>query len=150
LERFHAQWIARQDELSYRAGMKRDANEASGFQFGLVEAIGKAPAWILTNEQITDLENLTLGQERDNVKRWHWNSPVDLQVNFFGDQMQSAIGQYSAQGIEALRNKLSQYPQGTKFWLNIFASPDQVTSTVEAINDIAGQYGLQIDRPPTN
>src|SRR5271154_1796926 len=148
LKRFHAQWLARQDEWSSRVGMKSDVNEAVGFQFGLVEAIGKAPAWLLTNEKITDLENLNIGQERDNVKQWQWSSPVDLQVNFFGDQMQASIGQYSAQGLEALRNKLSQYPKGTKFWLNIFASPDQVTSTLEAINDVAGQYGLQIDRPP--
>jgi hypothetical protein len=35
------------------------------FQFGLVEAIGKAQAWLLTNEEITAFEILTLGQERD-------------------------------------------------------------------------------------
>jgi hypothetical protein len=150
LKRFHAQWLARQDELTYRANMKRDANEASGFQFGLVEAIGKAQAWLLTNEQLTDLENLTLGQERDNVKQWHWSSPVNLQVNFFGDQMQASIGQYSVQSIEATRSKLSQYPKGTKFSLSIFGSPNQMNSTLDAINDMAGQYGLQIDRPPAN
>ena len=66
--------------------MRSDANEAVGFQFGLVEAIGKAPAWFLTNDEITELENLTLGQERDNVKQWHWTSTVNVNVNFVGQQ----------------------------------------------------------------
>jgi hypothetical protein len=62
LRSFHEQWAEREKDLSGRPGMPSDANEAMGFQFGLVEAIGRAQAWVLSNEQITDLENLTLGQ----------------------------------------------------------------------------------------
>jgi len=77
-----------------RPGMRADANEAVGFQFGLVEAIGKAPAWLLTDEEITKLENLTLGQERDNVKQWHCTSTVNVAVNFVGDQIIASMNQY--------------------------------------------------------
>ena len=38
-------------QCSMRPGMRADANEAVGFQFGLVEAIGKAPAWLLTERR---------------------------------------------------------------------------------------------------
>src|ERR1700731_4638067 len=69
LRKFSEQWAARGTELDMRPGIRNDANEAVGFQFGLVEAIGKAQAWLLSEEQITELENLTLGQERDNVKQ---------------------------------------------------------------------------------
>src|SRR5438045_1701040 len=50
------------------------------------------------------LENLTLGQERDNVKQWHWSSPVDLNVSFFSDQMQASINnQYNSADLVSLR-----------------------------------------------
>ena len=35
---------------------------------------------MVTDEQVTELESLTLGQERDNVKQWHWNSSVELTI----------------------------------------------------------------------
>jgi hypothetical protein len=82
LSRFHAQWAERETELNFRTGMKRDASEASSFQYGLVEAIGRAQAWVLTDDEVTALENLTLGQERDNVKQWHMKLPVDLNITF--------------------------------------------------------------------
>jgi hypothetical protein len=131
--------------------MRSDANEALGFEFGLVEAIGRAQAWLLTNEQITDLENLALGQERDNVKRWHWSSPVDLNISFFGEQIQAIINsQYTATDLAFLRSKLAQYPSGTKFWLNIFGSHERVAPVLNAINDVAAEHGLQVDSPQPN
>jgi hypothetical protein len=151
LRNFHAQWAERENELTYRAGMRSDANEALGFEFGLVEAIGRAQAWLLTNEQITDLENLALGQERDNVKRWHWSSPVDLNISFFGEQIQAIINsQYTATDLAFLRSKLAQYPSGTKFWLNIFGSHERVAPVLNAINDVAAEHGLQVDSPQPN
>ena len=147
LHRFHAQWAERGNELTYRPGMAGDANEAMSFQYGLVEAIGKAQAWLLTNEEITALENLTLGQERDNVKQWHWSSPIDLNVSFFSDHMQATVNnQYTATDLRSLQSKIGQYPSGTKFWLNIFGSPDRVTPVLAAINDVAAEHGLQIER----
>jgi hypothetical protein len=130
-----------------RPGMPSDANEAVGFQFGLVEAIGKAQAWLLTNEKITELENLTLGQERDNVKQWHWSSPVNLTVSFFGEKMVANINQYSATDLTSLKTKLAQYPSGTKFWLNILGSPERVAPVRAAITDIAEEHGFDLAEP---
>ncbi len=146
LRSFHALWAERVNELVYRPGMPRDANEALGFQYGLVEAIGKAQAWLLTNEEITALENLTLGQERDNVKHWHWSSPLDLNVTFFRNQMQASINnQYNASDLVSLRTKLAQYPSGTRFLLTISGPPDLVTPALAAINDLAAEHGLQVE-----
>jgi hypothetical protein len=136
------------NELVDRPGIPRDANEAMGFQYGLVEAIGKAQAWLLTNEEITALENLTLGQERDNVRQWHWSSPVNLAVSFFGSQMQATVNnQYYAADLPSLRAKLAQYPSGTNFLLAISGPPDRVTPVVAVINDVAREHGLQVQGP---
>jgi hypothetical protein len=142
---FHAQWKERGNELAYRPGMTRDANEAMGFQYGLVEAIGKAQAWLLTNEEITALENLTLGQERDNVKQWHWSSPVDLNISFLNDQMQASINNlYNSADLDFLRSKLAQFPGGTIFRLSISGPHELVTSALAVLNDLAAEHGLQV------
>lgn len=151
LHKFHEQWSERGNELSMRPGMRVDANEAVGFQFGLVEAIGKAPAWLLTDDEITELENLTLGQERDNVKQWHWKSTVNVNVSFAGDQIIASMNQYTATDIASLKAKLAQYPSGTKLWLNIFGSPERVSLVHTAIEDIAAEHGFELAQPePTN
>lgn len=154
LERFHAQWAGRADELTvYRPGMKKDAREAMELEGGLIEALGTAQAWLLTNDQVGALANLTSGQERANVKRWHWSSPVDLDVAFFRGQMQATVHQYSATGMASLLSKLEQYPAETEFLLNISGPQDKVGRTVTALDDAASEHGLQIElvKPmPTN
>jgi hypothetical protein len=151
LASLHEQWKDRAGDLADRPGMPRDASEAVGFQFGLVESIGKAQAWLLTSEEVTTLENLTLGQERDNVKQWHWNSPVDLSIHYFNDQIQASINnQYNAADLASLQAKLAQYPAGTAFQLTTFGPPDLVARAVEAIKDTAAKNGLQVEEqaPP--
>ncbi|PYU65936.1 MAG: hypothetical protein DMG56_01775 [Acidobacteria bacterium] len=151
LRKFHEQWSGRGNELSMRPGLRSDANEAIGFQFGLVEAIGKAPAWLLTDDEITELENMTLGQERDNVKQWHWKSTVNVNVSFAGDQIISSMNQYTATDVSSLKAKLAQYPSGTKLWLNIFGSPEHVASVHATITDIAAEHGFELAQPePVN
>jgi hypothetical protein len=151
LRKFHEQWEGRGNELSMRPGMRADANEAVGFQFGLVEAIGKAPAWLLTDDEVTELENLTLGQERDNVKQWHWTPPVNVNVSFVGDQIIASVNQYTATDIASLKAKLEQYPSETKLSLNIFGSPEQVARVHAATEAIADERRFELTRPePTN
>ncbi|MGC1617595.1 MAG: hypothetical protein WA765_03810 [Candidatus Acidiferrum sp.] len=149
LRKFHEQWSERGNELSMRPGMRSDANEAVGFQFGLVEAIGKAPAWLLTDDEVTELENLTLGQEQDNVKQCHWTSTVNVDVSFAGDQIIASVNQYAATDITSLKGKLAQYPEGTKLWLNIFGSTEQVATVRAAIVDIAAEHGFDLAQPET-
>jgi hypothetical protein len=151
LRKFHEQWSERGNELSMRPGMRSDANEAVGFQFGLVEAIGRAPAWLLTDDKVTELENLTLGQERDNVRQWHRTSAVNVDVNFAGQQIIASINQYTATDLASLKSKLAQYPGGTKFWLNIFGPPDRVGTVHAAITETAAEHGFELAQPePVN
>lgn len=144
LRKFSEQWAPRGAELDMRPGIRNDANEAVGFQFGLVEALGKAQAWLLTEEQITELENLTLGQERDNVKQWQWKSPGDLSVTLVGNQMIATVNQYSALDVASLKAKLAQYPRGTTFQLNISGPPDRIAPVRAAISEVVAEHGLDV------
>ncbi len=71
---FHEQWAHRGNELVYRAGMSRERSDAINLQFILVESLGKAQAWLLSNEEVTELEKLTVGPQREDIKQWHRKS----------------------------------------------------------------------------
>jgi hypothetical protein len=125
--------------------MSQDANEATGFQFGLVEALGGAQAWLLTDEQITELQDLTHGGEKENVRNWHWSSPVALTIsgskeNLFFD----FTGRYCTTDIASMKNKLAQYPSRTKFVVRILTSSEDAAPVLKAINEVANERGLDV------
>jgi hypothetical protein len=147
LRRFHKQWSGHAYDLNSRPQMSREALDAMSFQFGLVEALGRAQAWLLSNDQITELENLTLGSEQENVKHWHWHSPLDLTINFlFDERLQAGVNQqYSAADVAAVVSKLAQYPTGTTFWLTTFGPPELLAPVLREINNAAADHGLVIE-----
>lgn len=151
MRKFHEQWSERGNELVMRSRMLRDANEAVSFQYGLVQSIGSAQAWLLTDDEITDLENLTLGQERDNVKSWHWTSEVRLSIGFVGNTFLGRANQYVATDLPSLKAKLAQYPSGTKVSLSVLGSPEREELLRAAILGVARERGLDvIPTEPTN
>lgn len=149
LKAFHEQWAERENDLTYRANKPKDASQAMDFQYGLVTALGQAQAWLLTNEQITELEHLTLGQTRDNVKPWHWTSPVDMRLNLlFDGKLMSSINHQSPRDVDALRSKLAQYPNGTTFHVTLFGQREQLAPVIQSLQDVAADHGLTLDIAP--
>jgi hypothetical protein len=117
-----------------------------------VEALGHAQGWLLSNDQITELESITLGNERESVAHWHWKSPVDLQLIPMGNGAVRAIlnnAQFSDDDTSLLCAKLAQYPAGTHFVLNTFGRDKELATVIQAIDETALQHGLIIDLPPT-
>jgi hypothetical protein len=147
MRRFHKQWANRENDLSFRSSTPRDASEAIGFQYGLVESIAGAQGWLLSNEQVDELEKLALGSEHDNVKQRHWNSPVEFSLDFlFDGQLRADINhQYFPKDISSLCAKLGQYPSGTKFRLTIRGEEDRLAPVVRSVNETAVEDGLVIE-----
>jgi hypothetical protein len=146
MRRFHKQWANRENDLSFRSSTPPDASEAIGFQYGLVESIAGAQGWLLSNEQVDELENLALGSERDNVKQRHWNSPVEFSLDFFDGPLRADINhQYFPKDLASLRAKLGQYPSGTKFQLTILGEEDRLAPVVRGVNETAVDDGLVIE-----
>jgi hypothetical protein len=147
MRRFHKQWAERGNDLSFRSSTPRDASEAIGFQYGMVESIAGAQGWLLSNEQVDELEKLALGSERDNVKQRHWNSPVEFSLDFlFDGQLRADINhQYFPKDLASLCAKLGQYPSGTKFRLAILGEEDRLAPVVRGVNETAVEDGLVIE-----
>jgi len=151
LRRFHQQWAGRESELvAYRAGVPREVTEAMGFQYGLVESLARAQNWTLTDEQVSELEKLTLGSERDNVKQFHWTSPVEISISVLPDGHLhiDVHNQFFPTDIRALQAKLKQYPSGTRFKLTSYGQQTRMATVLQQINDAASQNGLSIEVAP--
>jgi hypothetical protein len=149
LKSFHDQWAERENDLTNRANTPKDASEAMGFQYGLVTALGQAQAWLLSDKQVTELENLTLGQTRDNVKPWHWTPPIEMSLNLlFDGKLQSNVHQYHPPDVDALRSKLAQYPSGTTFHVRLFGQREKLASVIQSLQDVAADHGLVLDITP--
>jgi len=147
LRSFHQQWAKRENDLSDRQGTPRDVTEAMSFQYGLVESLAKAQGWLLTNEQVSELEELTLGSERDNVRQYHWASPVDLSINLlFDGKLRADINhQYFPTDLTSLRAKVAQYPSGTKFKLTSFGEQNRLAPILREITEAALEHGSVIE-----
>jgi hypothetical protein len=150
LRKLHAQWADRENELAYRPNMPREANEALSFHSALVSALGRAQAWLLTDEKIDALENLAIGAERESLKQWRWSSPVALYVYAYDDRTVWNINQTTAADLPSLLAKLAQYPSGTEFNLNISGTPGRTAPALDALYDVAAKHGLQINIPQTD
>ena len=150
LRAFHKQWADRETELVLAPGTPRDVSDAVSLQFGLVEALGRAQAWLLDNDQVTELESLTLSGERQSVERWHWHSPVgiNLTLRFDSQILADVNGQFNTSGLASLQAKLAQYPRGTVFHLNAFGAPERLTAATRAIHETASQNGLVVEDEP--
>jgi len=143
---FHQQWADRGNELNNREGLPRDATDAKSFQYGLVLSLAQAQGWLLSDEQVSELEQLTLGSQRDNVKQYHWKSTIELSLITFPDGQWRVDGlNRSPNDLASLREKLRQYPRGTKFRLRISGQEDRLVPVVNAINETALASGLAVE-----
>jgi len=147
LRRYRAQWSARGITPSYRPGMTTEENEQVQFLFGMVEALGTAQAWLLSNEEITELEAMNSGPLLENIKRWRWTSPLRIDISWYGDYFQWGINQYSSNDPEGLRAKLAQFPADTRFILNVASQNPRMPALVASLGEIAAARGFQIDYP---
>ena len=153
LKSFHDQWADRKEDLIAAGNMHRATqpgqSDVVGFRYALVTAIGQAQGWILTDQQIADLGNLTFGQMDGNIKPWHLPSPVFMSVSIlFDGRLTSDINhQYFPDNMDDLRNKLAQFPIGTKFQVSVFGQQERLAPFIQSIQDVAADHGLSLEFP---
>jgi hypothetical protein len=147
LKRFHEQWADRENEFSLTAKTPRDVNEAISFEFGLVESIGKAQGWLLDDDEITELESLTVGDEKKNVGSWHQSqTTVGVVLDLLTDgRLQATVGgRFNPWDLESLCQKLAQCPSGTEFSLIEVGDKERLGPVLEAIREVAQRHGFLI------
>ncbi len=147
LRRFHEEWAGRERELSMWQTTSREAFDAVTLQSGLVQALGHAQRWLLTDQQVDELQQLALGSIRESVARLHWKSPLSMSVSvMYGTGFRASLGGelYSTDDLDELCDKLSQFPKETTFELTTFGQEDRASAAIRSIEDVAALHGLRI------
>jgi hypothetical protein len=147
MKQFHDEWAPRESEFSPSLKQATDVREASSFQYGVVESLGHALGWLLSNEQIDALETLTLGQERENVKLIHWTTPVDVTYTVVPDgRTDVMLGRlYKPMSAEQVFAKMKQYPAGTKFVVRLLGDEAKLADVRQGMVETASEAGLTLE-----
>jgi hypothetical protein len=117
LEKFHAHWKDRTDELHYRPGMQSDIQKEVRLEQVLVQALVDGQAWLATEDTIhklKDIASLQMQQELDGVLAEIERGEYSLNLNWWPEgTLNYSIGRYTGKGMIALREKLAEFPAGT-------------------------------------
>ena len=105
------------------------------------------PTSRISERQVTQLETLALGSEKENLRQYRWRSPIQLDINMlFDGQLHANINnQYFPSDVTAFRAKLDQYPSGTRFNVTIFGEQNSLDRALETLQDVALERGLTIE-----
>jgi hypothetical protein len=152
LRRFHEQWARREAEFQSTPGTPNDITEASSFQFGLLQATGTAQGWILDDAEMTEMEQLAIGQAKENVASWHppGSEKTAVAINLIDlDDFTLTVDRYTVHDLNTLRTKLAQFPSGTRFVFLDFQTNQDPRSepVIQAIHELAQQHGFSVETP---
>lgn len=136
LRRLHAEGVGRKD-------ITPGNYPAFGFEQSLVGALGGASNWQLSNEEVTEIEGLTLAEtNRGIIARSHWKSPVELEINGKIDLF--FLNHEPIHDSEALKNKISRFPKGTGFVVKHLADDLESTAVLRMLETAAGLSGYSV------
>ena len=123
-EEWHAEWVGREADLRDKLPGVTSRGAPALADQALVEnafkvALGFSNAWLADLEKLKRLRALCLTKRgRDEVEEWTkiWKSPPLITPDTVNEMSQSFyVAQYTVTTLDALKEKLAQFPQGTVF-----------------------------------
>lgn len=117
--KFHQQWKDREEELHYRVGMTEKMQAQAGLEQELVQAITNGQAWLATEDDIGRLRELVSPNEQqqlDNLLPQINQGIHVVNLTFWPEgSMQYSLDRFTGKGMAALKEKLAEFPAGTRF-----------------------------------
>src|SRR5262249_39650355 len=118
LERWHAQWQTRAEEVQPQIANGMVAGEPMQFELDLVRALVSATAWTADAEELKRIEELCLTpnarQEVQSAIKALDDRTIDIMMSSSDDfPFNITIGQYHTDSIDQLKARLATMPKGT-------------------------------------
>jgi hypothetical protein len=136
LRRLHADGAGRKD-------VTPGNYPAFGFEQSLIGALGDSPNWVLSDEEVTEIEGLTLAEtNRGIIARHHWKSPIELEINGKIDLF--FLNHEPVHDAEALKNRISHFPKGTGFVVKHLADDPESTAVLRELEKAAERSGYSV------
>jgi hypothetical protein len=111
---FHEYWKGKQAELAQNG-------EGVLLEVELRNAIARGRGWLATEADLRTIESLCISPQCVHETRQDlqaWQGPVRIDVLTDADGFRASVAQYyGIASVEALEDKLGQFPKGTKFLL---------------------------------
>ena len=124
-----AQWSGHESDLEMMSGEGIDDRTWQlGLGQNLLQALATGNAWLSAKSELEHLSGLTkvrrLRQDLDrDLKIWDQPLSIFIDHNSSPYPFRATVAQYELQTMAALKQKLAQFPAGTKFFLFASQSP---------------------------
>jgi len=122
--RWSEQWTGRESELNVPFGQSpRDLSNELGLGQNLLMSLATGQHWLADEKKLEQLSQMSRVSSIHNlaeqyVKAWQ-NQPFMISLIHTGryDEFHAQVVQYELHSLEALKDKVAQFPSGTKFIL---------------------------------
>lgn len=136
---FHEYWKGKQAELE-RNG------EGVYLEIELRNAIARGRHWLATESDLRTIESLCISErcvEDTRQDLGAWQRPVRISVEGQPGSIRGDLAQYrEIQSVEAIEEKMGQFPKGTEFVL--IAHGDGADGAAARIREYAAAHGLRV------
>jgi hypothetical protein len=159
LKRFHQQWAGRESELRPGLDYRSEGAQALALEQVLVTQIATGSAWFCPPEKLRRLPDWITSQPQvKQVQEWInlWTAGLAV-VHIQGwpeDEKRFTVLQYSALKEEQFRQKLTQFPRGTRLlWqsgaVGPITPPDKLKAEedfFEGMRALAARHGVSLEK----
>jgi len=158
LKRFHQEWQGREDELRERPPYTDPTGRATAPESTLVKSIATGTNWICGPEKLAQLSPLASPRQQIQIatwtKQWAQGQALILPNWYPEDRLSFGVLQYSNLDEQQFRAKLSQLPEGMKFYFQIWkpgqtsppVSMEKQEAVFQSLRSHAAQFGVTIEK----
>jgi hypothetical protein len=151
LGKWHLAWAGRAAELPDGAGSALTNGLQTALEMALVNALATAQSWFAGPEKLQRVRVLCVSQyaqgQVDNMLNTLSSTPL-IGVSTFGDgSFAGSVCQYQTDSMNALEEKLAQFPSGTMFSVQLNGSdPRELKKILVELKSVTEEHGSKIDK----
>jgi len=151
------QWTGRESQLdiTFGEGLNDKAYQL-GLGQNLMQALATGKSWLSDKAKLQRLSELSkvkrIQQQLDGYLKI-WEEP-DISISFEHNSgpfpFHALVAQYEFQSLDALKEKLAQFPSGTKFFLSTPAESTANDQTVAELRTFLSSHGMSLAEKRAN
>ena len=147
--RWSEQWTGRETQLDriFSDGLSAETYQL-GFGLNLTQALGTGKAWLSDKAALQGLAQQTkvrrVRQQLESyIKLWE-EEPLTISIDLSPSRFYARVVQYEFQSMDALKEKLAQFPSGTKFALTITTTESSSSETAAELRSFLTSHGMSV------
>lgn len=143
------QWAGREAQLDkvFADGFNAD-NDQLNLGLILTQALAGSHAWLLDKAELQGLAEQTkvrrVRQQLESYLKLWEDEPIPIYVELPGNRLYARVAQYQCVSLDELKEKIAQFPAGTKFALAIVPSESAASDTAAELRQFLISHGMSV------